>query len=166
LRHLPLISLPHRRSRCDDQPAAGLLLGAAGNRIAVTEDESDFFEGDGVLEKIAVAAAAEQLSEFWSQHVLAGANGNLFKVAKGIGSTEWHSHDDQDETFLILSGALRVELRDGQVDLQVGDLLVIPRGVEHRPVAEKEASFLLIGPEITSNAAGGKPAWSYTDAQP
>jgi mannose-6-phosphate isomerase-like protein (cupin superfamily) len=131
-----------------------------------TEDERDLFEGDGVLEKIAVAEAAEQLSEFWSQRVLAGANGNLFKVAKGIGSTEWHSHDDQDETFLILSGALRVELRDGQVDLQVGDLLVIPRGVEHRPVAEKEASFLLIGPEITSNAAGGKPAWSYSDAQP
>jgi mannose-6-phosphate isomerase-like protein (cupin superfamily) len=123
-------------------------------------------EGDDVLEKIAVAAVAGELSEFWSQQVVAGANGNLFKVAKGIGSTQWHSHDDQDETFLILSGALTVELRDGSVDLEVGDLLVIPRGVEHRPVAEQEATFLLVGPEITSNAAGGKPAWSYSAAQP
>ncbi len=117
-----------------------------------------------MLEKIAVAQAAANLSEFWSQQVVAGANGNLFKVAKGIGSTEWHAHDDQDETFLLLSGALRVELRDGNVDLEVGDLLVIPRGVEHRPVAAEEASFLLVGPEITSNAAGGKPTWSYSDA--
>jgi mannose-6-phosphate isomerase-like protein (cupin superfamily) len=65
-----------------------------------------------------------------------------------------------------LSGRLTVELRDGNVDLEVGDLLVIPRGVEHRPVAQEEASFLLVGPEITSNTAGGKPAWSYSDARP
>jgi quercetin dioxygenase-like cupin family protein len=119
-----------------------------------------------VLEKIAVAEAADALSQFWSQQIVASANGNLFKVAKGIGSTEWHSHDDQDETFLILSGCLTVELRDGTVDLAVGDLLVIPRGVEHRPVAQEEASFLVVGPEITSTTAGGKPAWSFSTPQP
>ncbi len=115
-----------------------------------------------MLEKITVADEAAGLTEFWSQKVLASANGNLLKVAKGKGSTNWHSHEDQDETFLLLSGELTVQLRDGDVLLRPGDLLVIPRGVEHCPTVEDEAHFLLIGPEITSTEAGGKPAWSST----
>jgi quercetin dioxygenase-like cupin family protein len=115
---------------------------------------------DGMPQKISLAHEAGQLTEFWSQRVVAQGNGNLFKVAKGTGSTEWHSHDDQDETFLLLDGRLTVQFRDGDVELTAGDLLVIPRGVEHRPRADGEATFLLVGPEITSTAAGGKPAWS------
>ena len=88
------------------------------------------------------------------------ANGQLFKVAKGIGETNWHSHDDQDETFLVLSGTLVVQLRTGDVTLGLADMLVVPRGVEHRPVAEEEVHLLPIGSAITSNEAGGKPAWS------
>lgn len=117
-----------------------------------------------VVEKFNVADEADGLTEFWSQRVLTAANGNLFKVAKGTGSTNWHSHDDQDETFLLLSGELVVQLRDGDVVLHPGDLLVVPRGVEHCPRTDGEARFLLIGPEITSTQAGGKPAWSYPDA--
>ena len=113
-----------------------------------------------MLKKISVTHEARQLPEFWSQRVVAQGNGNLFKVAKGTGSTEWHSHDDQDETFLLLEGRLTVQLRDGDVELTPGDLLVIPRGVEHCPKADGEARFLLVGPEITSTAAGGRPAWS------
>jgi mannose-6-phosphate isomerase-like protein (cupin superfamily) len=117
-----------------------------------------------MLKKITLAEAAGELTEFWSQRVLATANGNLFKVAKGTGSTEWHSHPDQDETFLVLDGTVTVRYRDGgaerDVELRPGDLLVIPRGVEHRPRVEGEARFLLVGPEVTSNAAGGKPSWS------
>ena len=81
-------------------------------------------------------------------------------MAKGIGSTTWHSHDDQDEVFLILQGHLRVQLRDRDVELAPGDLFVVPQGVEHCPVAEEEVRFLIIGTEITSTAAGGKPDWS------
>ncbi|WP_305784631.1 cupin domain-containing protein [Symbioplanes lichenis] len=114
-----------------------------------------------MLTKYAVAGEAAALTEFWSQRVLAAANGNLLKVAKGTRSTTWHSHDDQDETFLLLSGKLTIQLRDGDVPLEPGDLLVIPRGVEHCPrVDGDEAHFLLIGPEITSTPAGGKPDWS------
>ncbi|GAA0235280.1 cupin domain-containing protein [Cryptosporangium japonicum] len=113
-----------------------------------------------MLEKISLLPEADQLTEFWSQRVLAQGNGNLFKVAKGIGSTTWHRHDDQDETFLLLAGHLTVQLRDGDVELAPGDLLVIPRGVEHCPRADEEATFLLVGPEITSTPEGGKPAWS------
>jgi quercetin dioxygenase-like cupin family protein len=107
------------------------------------------------------AAIADELTEFWSQRMIGKANGNLFKVAKGIGSTTWHSHDDQEETCLLLTGRLRIQLRDRNVDLEPGDLFIIPRGVEHCPIAEEEAHFLLVGPDITSNAAGGKPAWSH-----
>jgi len=104
----------------------------------------------------------DALTEFWSQRVVAEANGNLFKVAKGVGSTRWHSHDDQDEVFLLVEGALTVQLRDRDVELRPGDLFVVPRGVEHCPVAEGEARFLIVGPSVTSNAAGGKPEWSHT----
>ncbi len=114
------------------------------------------------MQKVAPALVAEGLTEFWSQQVIGSANGNLFKVAKGIGSTTWHAHEDQEETFLLLRGELTIQLRTGDVHLEPGDLFVIPRGVEHCPLAQEEAHFLLIGPEVTSNAAGGKPAWSYT----
>jgi mannose-6-phosphate isomerase-like protein (cupin superfamily) len=113
-----------------------------------------------MLTKFTPAAEAAALDRYWTQQVLTAANGNLFKVAKGTGTTEWHAHDDQDETFLLLDGTLTVHLRDGDVELTPGDLLVIPRGVEHRPEAVGEARFLLIGPEVTSTAAGGKPAWA------
>jgi mannose-6-phosphate isomerase-like protein (cupin superfamily) len=115
-----------------------------------------------VVEKVNIAREAAQLTEFWSQQVVASGNGNLFKVAKGIGSTNWHRHDDQDETFLVIEGRITIQMRDRDVDLGPGDLFVIPRGTEHCPIAQQEARFLLVGPEVTSNAAGGKPGWSYT----
>jgi len=118
------------------------------------------------VDKVVPGTVAEQLGEFWSQQVVAAANGNLFKVAKGIGSTTWHTHDDQEETFLILRGQLTIQLRSGNVDLDAGDLFVIPRGVEHCPVAAEEVHFLLIGPDVTSTTAGGKPAWSHPEADP
>lgn len=114
------------------------------------------------MNKTNPAREAAELTEFWSQKVIASGNGQLFKVAKGTGSTNWHSHDDQDEIFLVLDGRITIQLRDRNVDLGAGDLFVIPRGTEHCPLAHDEARFLLIGPEITSNAAGGKPDWSYT----
>jgi mannose-6-phosphate isomerase-like protein (cupin superfamily) len=104
------------------------------------------------------------LTEFWSQRVLQESNGTLLKVAKGIDSTRWHSHDDQDETFLVLSGTLVVQLRDEDVKLGPGDLFTVPQGVEHCPIAPEEARFLIIGRSVTSNAAGGKPEWSYTES--
>lgn len=117
------------------------------------------------MEKISLAREAGQLTEYWSQRVLASGNGNLFKLAKGIGSTDWHIHDDQDEVFLVIEGRIVIQMRAGNVELGPGDLLVVPRGTEHCPLAEEEARFLLIGPEVTSNAAGGKPGWSYTGPQ-
>ncbi|HXV33674.1 MAG TPA: cupin domain-containing protein [Gaiellaceae bacterium] len=116
--------------------------------------------------KVALPAEAAALGEFWSQRVVGEANGSLFKVAKGIGSTNWHAHDDQDEVFLVLRGKLVVELRDGDVELGEGELLVVPRGVEHRPRADREVHLLLVGTAVTSTAAGGKPEWSAGGGTP
>jgi quercetin dioxygenase-like cupin family protein len=121
-------------------------------------------ERDMKTDKVNLADQAADLTEFWSQRVIASANGNLFKVAKGIGATDWHTHEDQDETFIVLSGRITIQLRDRNVELEPGELFVIPRGIEHCPVADEEARFLLVGPDVTSNAAGGKPEWSYQQA--
>ncbi|TWP33938.1 cupin domain-containing protein [Leekyejoonella antrihumi] len=118
------------------------------------------------MDKVTLTDEAATLTEFWSQKVVAAGNGQLFKVAKGIGSTRWHSHEDQDEAFLIIQGQLRIQLRSHDVDLGPGDLFVVPRGVEHRPVAAEETRFLIIGPEVTSTVAGGKPEWSYGGGTP
>ena len=114
------------------------------------------------MDRIAVSVDTEarRLDQFWSQRVIGRANGNLFKVAKGIRSTEWHHHDDQDEVFVVTSGELVVQFRTGDVTVGPGQLLVVPRGVEHCPRADDVVHFLLVGPEVTSNEAGGKPAWS------
>ena len=113
------------------------------------------------LEKVALDQAARSRDEFWSQLVVGEANGSLFKVAKGIKETIWHAHEDQDEVFVVTSGELTVQLRSGDVTLEAGEMLVIPRGVEHCPKADDVVHFLIIGREVTSNEAGGKPAWSY-----
>jgi mannose-6-phosphate isomerase-like protein (cupin superfamily) len=118
------------------------------------------------LQKVRLDEAAGALDEFWSQQVIGRANGNLFKVAKGIRSTNWHAHDDQDEVFLVTSGELVVRLRSGDVTLRAGEMLVVPRGVEHRPEADGVVHLLLVGPEITSNDTGGKPDWSYGSGDP
>ena len=110
---------------------------------------------------VPLASTADALTQYWSQHVVGEANGNLFKVAKGVGSTNWHQHDDQDEVFLILKGTVTMQLRSGDVELNAGDLFIVPRGTEHCPKADTEAHFMLVGPSITSNQAGGKPSWSY-----
>jgi len=116
---------------------------------------------DARVDKVSIPRTLSNLSEFWSQLVVGRANDTLLKVAKGVGSTRWHSHDDQDETFLVFSGTLTVQLRDRNVVLEPGDLFIVPRGVEHCPVADEETHFLILGTSITSNAAGGKPEWSY-----
>ena len=111
-------------------------------------------------------ALASARPEFWDQQVVATANGSLYKVAKGIGSTRWHAHDDQDEVFLVTHGELVVELRDREVRVGPGELFAVPLGVEHRPRAEHETRFLIVGRSITSNAAGGKPDSTHGDERP
>ncbi len=109
------------------------------------------------MHKTNISETLASLKEHWSQRIVAEANGQLFKVAKGIGSTNWHKHDDQDELFLIQKGSLRIELRDGVISMEKDDIFVVPKGVDHRPVADEEVEFLIVGLNITSTKEGGKP---------
>ena len=114
------------------------------------------------MEKVDIKATALSLEEFWSQKIVGEANGNLFKIAKGIGSTTWHKHDDEEEVFFVYKGHLTIQLRTGNIELDEGDMFIVPRGVEHCPRADEEVHLLVIGRTVTSTKEGGKPDWSYS----
>lgn len=114
------------------------------------------------MQKVAIRDEIASLNEYWSQKIIAKANGQLFKVAKGIGEINWHKHDDQDELFILYGGHMTIELRTEQIDLAESELFVVPKGVEHRVRAEEEATFLIVGLNITSTREGGKPEWSFS----
>jgi mannose-6-phosphate isomerase-like protein (cupin superfamily) len=102
---------------------------------------------------------AEKLSTFsnhWSPRIVERFNGHDIMVVKVKGTFTWHSHPDTDDFFLVLHGNLTIQLRDGDVHLGPGDLYVVPKGVEHRPVAQEEVQLLLIEPIGTPNT--GDPA--------
>lgn len=87
---------------------------------------------------------AQSLTEFWSPRVVAELDDIFVKVAKVKGSLAWHSHDEEDELFLILKGKLRIEMKAGNVELSEGETFVVPKGVEHNPVADDECLIMLI----------------------
>ena len=90
-------------------------------------------------------------SEHWTPKIIAQLNDYHFKVVKIQGDFVWHSHPETDEVFLVLAGAMRIDFRDGQVTLRAGQMFVVPRGVEHKPVAQEECAVLLVEPAGTVN---------------
>jgi mannose-6-phosphate isomerase-like protein (cupin superfamily) len=103
------------------------------------------------MEKIVLAEKLAAIPGPWQPHVVAALNGQEVKLAKLEGEFVWHHHDDEDELFLVLSGRLEMELRDRTVTLGPGEMIVVPRGVEHRPVAPVETAILLFEPAGTLN---------------
>ncbi len=143
------------------------MTGATSGRLAVASPaDRAYAAGMEPVRAVSVDDVARARPEYWSQETIAEANGSLFKAAKGVGSTAWHAHHEQDEVFLVTHGTLIVELRTGDVAAHAGELLVVPRGVEHRPRADDEVRFLIVGTSVTSNAAGGKPSWSAGGGTP
>jgi|SRR5688572_20630851 mannose-6-phosphate isomerase-like protein (cupin superfamily) len=108
------------------------------------------------MHPIKLEAKLATFSEHWQPRTVAQFNGNDVMVVKAKGEFVWHKHDDTDDFFLVLEGRLTIEMRDGSVSLGPGELFVVPRGVEHRPVAEEEVHLLLIEPSGTPNT--GDPA--------
>jgi len=89
-------------------------------------------------------AAAAALTELWSPRVIGEVDDAYIKVAKVQGSLAWHSHEAEDELFLVLQGRLRIEMEDGAVELGAGQMFIVPKGVRHNPVAEQECLLMLI----------------------
>jgi mannose-6-phosphate isomerase-like protein (cupin superfamily) len=104
-----------------------------------------------MLEKVDLAQKLSLFDEHWSPKIVAELNDAYVKVVKFQDEFVWHHHDDEDELFLVVSGRMRMELRDGDVVVGPGELIVVPKGVEHRPVAEVETHVVLIEPKTTLN---------------
>ena len=89
--------------------------------------------------------------EQWKPKVIAELNNYQFKIAKIKGDFIWHSHSDTDEAFIVISGKLRIDFRDGAVTIDQGEMFIVPKGVEHKPYAEKEVQLMLIEPGGVKN---------------
>lgn len=109
-------------------------------------------------EAVRLAEKLASFSDLWSPRIVAEFNGHDVMVVKVQGEFVWHAHPDTDDLFLVLSGALTIQLRDGDVRLGPGELFVVPRGVEHCPVAAGEAHLLLIEPRGTPNTGDAATA--------
>ena len=116
------------------------------------------------MNKINLADKLALFREHWSPKIVAELNGQHVKLVKFQGEFVWHHHEHEDELFLVVAGAFRMDFRDRSVELRAGEMIVVPRGVEHRPVAEREVAVLLFEPAATVNtgSAGGE----RTVAQP
>lgn len=103
------------------------------------------------MDKVNLGWAFEQIGECWRPAVIGEVNDALVKVAKLQGEFVWHHHEQEDELFLVVRGRLTIRFRDRDVVLGPGELIVVPRGVEHLPVAEEETHVLLVEPRSTLN---------------
>ena len=99
-----------------------------------------------------------KFSDQWSPKIIAQMNDNHFKLVKFQGEFIWHSHDDTDEVFIMLDGEISIEFRDGRVNLKTGEMFVVPKGVEHKPFADKECKIMLVEPAgaINTGDSGGE----------
>lgn len=114
---------------------------------------------------IHLAAAFDTIDKPWTPHLAAELNAQHVRLAKLQGAFVWHSHEREDELFLVIKGALTIQFRDGDVELREGDMLVVPRGVEHRPVAHEEAHVLLFEPASTVNTGAVEDERTVTDLE-
>lgn len=115
-----------------------------------------------MIPAVNLAEKLSQFTEHWSPKIVGGFNGHDLMVVKAKGEFVWHSHPDTDDFFLVLKGRLRIEMRDVSVTLGPGELFVVPKGVEHRPVAEEETEILIIEPAGTPNTGDPETAVTKT----
>jgi mannose-6-phosphate isomerase-like protein (cupin superfamily) len=103
------------------------------------------------VDKVNIKDRFALFDEHWSPKIVGEPNGQHVKLVKLLGEFVWHHHDEEDELFLLVKGRFRMEFRDRSVTLEEGEFIVVPRGVEHRPVADEEAHILLFEPASTLN---------------
>jgi mannose-6-phosphate isomerase-like protein (cupin superfamily) len=101
------------------------------------------------MQKVNLAAKLALFDDHWHPRIVGSLNGQLVKLAKVLGTFDWHHHEDEDELFFVVKGELVIELRDTEVRLTPGEFFIVPRGVEHRPVAREETHVMLFEPAST-----------------
>jgi GrpB-like predicted nucleotidyltransferase (UPF0157 family)/mannose-6-phosphate isomerase-like protein (cupin superfamily) len=115
------------------------------------------------MDKVNLREKLSQFDEHWSPKVVGALNGQHVKLVKLLGEFVWHHHEDEDEMFLVIRGRFRMEFRDRHVWLEEGEFLVVPRGIEHRPVAEEEAHVMLFEPATTLNTGNVRDERTVTE---
>ena len=103
------------------------------------------------MDKVNIEEKLDLISKHYSPHIVGELNGQFVKLVKFRGPFTWHHHDNEDEMFLVIKGEFVMELKDRNVELNEGEFIIIPKGVEHRPVAENEVHVLLFEPNTTLN---------------
>ena len=109
-------------------------------------------------EKINIKNKFKEFNDHWSPKIIAELNDYQFKIARIKGEFVWHNHKDTDETFIVIEGEMTIKFKDSEVKLSEGEMFVVPKGVEHKPCAEKECKILVVEPRgvINTGNAGGK----------
>ena len=103
------------------------------------------------MKKVNLKEKFDLFEEFWTPKIVDELNGQYVKLAKAKGELVWHTHDNEDELFLVIKGRLTINLRDQVVHLGAGEFFVVPKGVEHKPEAERETHILLFEPKETAH---------------
>lgn len=108
------------------------------------------------MSKIVISEKFSLFSQQWTPKIIAQANGQLVKIAKGSGELVWHKHDHEDELFMVFKGLLTLQLREQNIELGPGEMYVVPKGVEHCPRATPDTHFMMIEPASTEHTGGLK----------
>ena len=103
------------------------------------------------MEKVNLSEKMARVHDYWNPRIVGELNDSYVKVVKLQGEFVWHHHDDEDELFWVIRGTLRMDFRDRQVSINPGEFLIVPRGVDHRPVADEEVHLVLLEPKTTLN---------------
>jgi mannose-6-phosphate isomerase-like protein (cupin superfamily) len=117
------------------------------------------------MDKVNISEKFARFTEQWKPKIVGELNGQQVKLVKFKGPFVWHQHDNEDELFLVVKGRFRMEFRDRLVWLEEGEFLIVPRGVEHRPVAEEEAHVLLFEPASTLNTGNVRNERTVADLE-
>ncbi|MBN1681176.1 MAG: cupin domain-containing protein [Anaerolineae bacterium] len=116
-----------------------------------------------MLEAVNIAQKLAKFDEHWSPRIAGELNDCYIKLARIKGEFVWHHHDDEDELFLVIKGRLTMKLRDGDVEVGEGEFIIVPKGVEHKPVAEDECHIMLLEPKTTLHTGNVESERTVTD---
>ena len=108
------------------------------------------------IKKISISEKLKLFQDYWNPRIIGELNGQHIKLVKLKGEFIWHKHDDEDEMFLVIKGKLKIEFRNKYIVLNEGEFIIVPKGVEHKPVAEDETQVLLFEPKTTLNTGNFK----------
>ena len=116
-------------------------------------------------EKVNISEKFEKFSDHWNPRIVGELNGQQVKLARWKGEFIWHSHDNEDELFYVIKGSLKIELRDHTVEINENEFFVVPRGVEHKPVANEEVQVMLFEPAATRHTGNENHALTNNSQQ-